>query len=217
MRVALPRAVLLILIALVDVKFPLQAQPAPPDGPRATLVIFADHRLREAMWPSLFDAVRREQLVAAAKSPVLGNGVELVRGDSMPPGFTMENPITVYLHGDCTLLPAERLMTVGALGWVIRKDRRIEPFIHVDCTLIAHELGPLALGMSCERRRAAMARAIARVILHEWVHVATQNAKHSSRGLTRMVFTAEDLLAEDTPAGQWKRASAFRGGERSSE
>jgi len=42
-----------------------------------------------------------------------------------------------------------------------------------------------------------MAEAMARVILHEWVHIATQSAHHGSHGVTQSVFGLQDLLADD--------------------
>ena len=44
-----------------------------------------------------------------------------------------------------------------------------------------------------------MAHAVARVILHEWIHIATQNSGHSSYGLTKARFGVDDL-APQAPA-----------------
>jgi hypothetical protein len=54
----------------------------------------------------------------------------------------------VYLHGDCTLLPTQRLVVQGALGWAPRSKGAIAPFVHVNCTQLLNMLGPLALAMS---------------------------------------------------------------------
>jgi hypothetical protein len=198
MRVELPRTILLQLIAFIAAwSLGAKALAQTAQEARTTLVIFADHRLKDEVWTSLFEALRREQPVAAAKDPALRGGLSLVRGDTMARGLQVEKPITVYLHGDCTLLPAPRLMTAGALGWVFRSEGKISPFIHVDCSLIAQELGPLALGMSRERRCEAMGEAIARVIVHEWLHIATQSAKHSAQGVSKPAFSAADLLSEE--------------------
>jgi hypothetical protein len=80
------------------------------------------------------------------------------------------------------------------LGWVRRLDGRIEPFAHVDCARIGQVLGPQALGMDADRRNAVMAGAIARVILHEWIHIATQNPRHAERGITKAQFGVADLM-----------------------
>src|SRR5579863_8997671 len=90
-----------------------------------------------------------------------------------------------------------RTASLTALGWVWRVRGRIEPFIHVDCTQIAQELGPVALGMDRNRRDTVMGEAMARVILHEWIHVATQNPKHARDGVAKARFDLVDLLAYD--------------------
>jgi len=108
-------------------------------------------------------------------------------------------------------LPMPRYVPLGALGWVRLVHGRIEPFIHVECAQIVQELGPLVLGMNRKRRDAVMGEAMARVIVHEWVHVATQNAGHAAHGVAKSHFGVADLLAEDVeirrdprfPRGRW--------------
>jgi hypothetical protein len=85
----------------------------------------------------------------------------------------------------------------GALGWVKRIDGQIEPFIHVNCERIVEMLQPLALGMKNERRDTVMAEAIARVVTHEWIHVATQETRHRHSGVMQSQFRVSDLLADD--------------------
>jgi hypothetical protein len=58
-------------------------------------------------------------------------------------------------------------------------------------------LGPLALGMDRSHLDNVMAEAIARVILHEWIHIATQSASHGANGITKPQFVVRDLLAGD--------------------
>jgi len=50
---------------------------------------------------------------------------------------------------------------------------------------------------ACVGERNATAEAIARVILHEWVHVATQNPRHTEQGISKQTFGVKDLLTED--------------------
>ena len=164
---------------------------------RTTLVIFAQKRMTDSEWTALFDALHKGAEDAAMEAPALKGGVELVRGDTMVHGLEVSNPISVYLHGECRLVPMPRYTPMGALGWVWRVHGRIEPFIHVDCAEIALELGPLALGMNSKRRDTVMGEAMARVIVHEWVHVATQNAGHAAHGVAKSSFGIADLLAED--------------------
>jgi hypothetical protein len=58
-------------------------------------------------------------------------------------------------------------------------------------------LGPMALGMNQSRRDTVMAEAIARVIVHEWIHIATQSAGHAKSGVMQSQFELADLLAYD--------------------
>ncbi len=164
---------------------------------RTTLVIFAQKRMTDSEWAALFDALEKGARGAAEEAPALKGGADLLRGDTIVHGLQLEKPISVYLHGDCRLIPMPRYTLAGALGWVWRVHGRIEPFIHVDCAEIAQELGPLVLGMNSKRRDTVMGEAMARVILHEWVHVATQNAGHAAHGVAKSSFGIADLLAED--------------------
>jgi hypothetical protein len=177
------------------------AQGATPET-KATLVFFAEHGVRDNAWSALFDALHRGLRREAAETPALDGGAEFLRGDTMQLGVEMGEPISVYLHGDCSLAPIVRSSVSGALGWVQRVHGHIEPFIHVDCSKIALELGPLALGMDRSRRDTVMGEAMARVILHEWVHIVTQNPHHMQRGVEKATFDAADLLADDEEVRQ---------------
>jgi hypothetical protein len=178
---------------------------------RTTLVVFAERRMTDSEWAALFDALQKSVRGAVEEAPALKGGAELVRGDTMTRGTEFGNPISVYLHGNCRLTPMPRYTPLGALGWVFRLRGRIEPFIHVDCSEIAQELGPMVLGMDHKRRDTVMGEAMARVIVHEWVHVATQSAGHAKHGVAKSSFGVADLLAEDVeirrdpriPRGRW--------------
>jgi hypothetical protein len=77
-----------------------------------------------------------------------------------------------------------------------RADGRIAPFAHVDCTRIGEVLGLHAQGMRRQQRVEAMAVALARVILHEWIHIATQNSTHAREGIEKAQFSVVDLIAK---------------------
>jgi hypothetical protein len=187
------------------------AQTAAHVEPRTTMVVFAEKRMADSEWAALFDALQKGAESAHKEEPGLKGGLDLVRGDTIVHGLEVDRPISVYLHGDCTLLPMPRYASLGALGWVRLVHGRIEPFIHVECAQIVQELGPLVLGMNRKRRDAVMGEAMARVIVHEWVHVATQNAGHAAHGVAKSSFGVADLLAEDVeirrdprfPRGRW--------------
>lgn len=187
----------IVFLGLSSLNCTSYAQGSASIEPHTTLVIFADHRMQDNAWIALFDAVRAESLSVAATSPAPAGPADLVRGDKMRPGVEIDKPITVYLHGDCTLKPTTRMIPTKPLGWVLRVNDQIEPFIHVDCEEIAQVVEQVALGMSRGRRATVMSEAIARVILHEWVHVATQNPRHTEEGISKSTFGVKGLLTED--------------------
>jgi hypothetical protein len=166
-----------------------------------TLIVFADHRMPDEEWTDLFAALRRARAEIAAATPAVAGEAEIVRGDQIRPGLRVNAVISIFLHGDCTLMPRPRLVVQGALGWVPRSKGFIEPFVNVNCTRLVDMLGPMALGMDRSRRDIVMAEAMARVILHEWVHIATQSARHESHGVTQSEFGVQDLLADDAEVG----------------
>ncbi len=192
-------AVFLLTIALMMASCAHTKSYAQPSVPQAktTLVFFADQGMRDAEWSALFQALDREIRTQSAKNDGPALDTHFLRGDRMASGVEVSHAVSVYLHGDCWLVPMLRTSTTGALGWVRRVHGRIEPFIHVDCTKIAQELGPLSLGMNRARRDTVMGEAMARVIVHEWVHVSTQSARHTRNGVEKPSFDPGDLLVND--------------------
>jgi hypothetical protein len=163
-------------------------------GTRTAFVVFPNHPMPEDEWTALFERV---QSIAAAEKIEGARDVEFVRGDAMPRDLSEESVVSVYLHGNCNLEPLPR-RTAGSvrLGWVLRVNGRITPFIHVDCTRIGQVLGAQAKGLDQEARDRMMAGAVARVMVHEWIHVARQSAEHGRDGITKASFDIPDLLGE---------------------
>lgn len=174
-------------------KEPARAQAPSSPHDRVALIVFSPKPLSNHQWSGLSAAMQKE----IADEPELSAGADLLRGEEIPLGIQVARPISVYLHGDCDLTALPQSRPSGALGWVLRMHGQIQPFIHVDCSKIAQELSPLAPGMDRSRRDVVMGEAIARVIAHEWIHIATQNAGHSREGVAKASFGAPDLLAED--------------------
>jgi hypothetical protein len=168
-------------------------------GPRTTIVVFPSHPMPEDEWSALFAAV---QTVASAEKIEGAGGVDFVRGDTMRLGLIVDNSVVVYLHGNCDLEPLPRRTAYSVrLGWVIREEGRgengpIDPYIHVDCTQIGRVLGQEARGLDREARDRMMAGAMARVLVHEWIHIARQTAEHGRNGITKPSFGVADLLGE---------------------
>lgn len=173
---------------------PIRAQ---SPSPRTTLIVIADHKLGVSEWSALTSEVKRSEAEVSAQVPELGPEVDVVRAEDFAPGAKVASAISVYLHGECALMPSTKHVVQGALGWVPVVQGRIQPFIHVSCERIVEMLGPMALGMHQQRRDTVMAEAIARVMMHEWIHFATQTTTHVERGITKSQFLVPDLLADD--------------------
>jgi len=45
-----------------------------------------------------------------------------------------------------------------------------------------------------------LATAIARVILHEWIHIVTQSARHAGHGVAKAQFGPADLFPSTVPS-----------------
>lgn len=204
MRVELPRRprrpefLLLVMLVAILIEAPARAcAPDTKDAERTTLIVFTRRPMHEDQWQALFTAMRRG--LADTGEPQLphSENVDLLRGTEVHPGLQADHPIVVTLEGDCTLTPRARTTTMGVLGWVLREHGVIAPYIHVECDQLTQVLGPLALGMNLERRDTVMGEAMTRVILHEWVHVVTQSAKHEKEGVSKSAFGIRDLLVDD--------------------
>jgi hypothetical protein len=167
-------------------------------APHTTVVVFPDHPLPKGEWPSLFAAIRSVLAEVAAETPAIDINAELVPGDALVPGLRVDASLSVYLHGDCdfALQPPRGYPAGATLGWVWQRQGTIEPFVHVDCTSIGQVLEPGIYWFSKDQRTHAMAGAIARVIVHEWIHIVTQSAGHSGQGVAKAHFGMDDLLPE---------------------
>jgi hypothetical protein len=186
---------LLPLLLFLELCAPAPAQPSPDASKHSVVVLFADHPMNDGQWTALLAALRVGLADGGVEVQSIDPGADFLRGDDVVPGFLVDSAITVYLHGDCTLSPALRRTAFAVpLGWVRRVDGRIEPFVHVDCTRIGQVLGPQAMWMSRARRIDVMAGAMARVILHECIHIATQSSGHAERGIAKADFGVADLM-----------------------
>ena len=205
-----------LVLSLLAHVFPVTAQAkalhsASTSAPaaNAVLAIFSDRPMSNEFWPIIVSALR-EELASGAPEPRFLPGqasarssadpaVQILRGDRIVPGLNADNPITIYLHGDCVALrsfPLGQASSSGALGWVRLNHGHIEHFIHVECTRLAQTLASQTYGLDRDQQDRLMARAIGRVILHEWIHIATQNPGHARDGLAKAVFGPRDLIAK---------------------
>ena len=170
-----------------------------PHTSHTTMVIFTDHPMEDDQWSALVRELQRSEISLETAATELRGDIEVLRGRDLVTSVSGDEVISVSVVGDCTLLPGPRRIVTGALGWVKKVDGEIQPFIHVNCERIVEMLQPLALGMNSDRRNTVMAEAIARVIAHEWIHIATQKAGHEKSGVMGSQFQVSDLLTDDDP------------------
>jgi hypothetical protein len=50
--------------------------------------------------------------------------------------------------------------------------------------------------LSKQDRQYMMDRAIAHVLIHEWDHIVTQSARHTSRGISQAYLSVNELIEE---------------------
>jgi hypothetical protein len=194
------RVVLLVLSLLLFV-VAVTAMPLPAEQPpsRTTVIVVPDHPLAEAQWSSLLSEFRADLPSALAESASIDPAPQILRGDQITDGNVVDQVLTVRLQGDCTpRVNPWRVFAPAALGWVVRRKGRVEPFIFVDCTALVRMLGPAFLGLDRARQNALLNHAIAHVMLHEWVHIASQSARHRGKGIEKAQFSLRDLVSDDS-------------------
>ena len=190
-----PVLALSLLAIAAQAQAPYSASTA-PSAPGAVLAIFSDRPMSGEFWPTVVSALREELASGVPEIRILP-AVRILRGDSIAPGLNADNPITIYLHGDCvSSFSLGQPSNSEALGWVRLNHGHIEHFIHVECTRLGQTLASQTYGLTRDQRDRLMARAIARVILHEWIHIATQNPGHARDGLAKATFGPQDLIAK---------------------
>jgi hypothetical protein len=157
------------------------------------VVFYADPGVEASVWPSLVDAFRNEVLQEANEYP-LPTDAEPIRGSSVAQGQEFGKIIQVHLIGRCDVVEqAQRPVTRGPLGWVLDVSGEIQPFVYINCDRVAQFLNPTTLGMNDDQRREAMARAISRIAIHEWIHIDAQSARHASHGIRQAELSGAEL------------------------
>jgi hypothetical protein len=168
--------------------------------PGTAIVFYAQPQVNDQLLADLLQSLRADLAAGIGESPVgfaLQQNPTYFRGDDVPVGLDFSQVIVVRLLGRCDVLPqSDRPSLKGPLGWVRQVSGKIQPFIFVDCERIAQVLRTRSAGLGKYERRHAMAQAIAHVVIHEWIHIATQSPSHGARGITRQFLTPEELTAE---------------------
>jgi hypothetical protein len=163
------------------------------------LVFYAQPQMKEDLWPALFEALHADLADGAGE---LLNGLALdkepifLRGSEDLRGVLFSKVISVKLLGRCDVFPqTDRPALRGPLGWVLQVSGKVQPFVSIDCARLAQVLRPRLIGLTAESRRYAMAQAIAHILIHEWIHIATQSSSHSARGIEQSNLSVDELIA----------------------
>jgi len=166
--------------------------------PATALVFYAEPQVSDSLWPLLFQTLLEDLATDAGELPegvVLDKQPAILRGSDDLRGISFQHIVSVKLLGRCELVPqAQRSPASGPLGWVLRVSGKVQPYIYIDCNRLTQVLQPAAARMSKQRCQSAMTQAISRVLIHEWVHIATQSSTHSSRGLTQPNLSIDNLI-----------------------
>jgi len=170
------------------------------------IVFYAQARISQDLWSDLLQSLRADLAAGSGESAnglVLDQDPTFFRGnDDLAVGIHFSKVIEVKLLGRCDVLPQlNRPSLSGPLGWVLQVSGEIQPFIFVDCTRIAQVLRPTAAGLDKQGRGREMSQAIAHVVIHEWIHIATQNPSHGAQGITKQFLSVDELIAEPTHRG----------------
>ena len=166
------------------------------------IVFLAQPQVSGEFWPVLFQSLREDLEAGTGELPngfALDRNPSLLRPEDAVRGIQAASVIEVRLLGRCDVLPQAdrpwRRASAGPLGWVQRAGGEIQPFIFIDCERLAQLLRQATLGLNQEERKQAMTQAIAHVVIHEWIHVATQSSSHSAHGIMRASLSARELMA----------------------
>ena len=168
--------------------------------PLGTEIIFdAQLQVNDAPWPMLFQSLRLDLAAGSyesSKGLVLDRNPALILHKDLVPETSFGFIVQVKLLGSCGVASAGYYpFPNGPLGWVKMVSGEVQPFISIDCTRLAQLLGPEASSLDKQGRRRAMGQAIAHVLIHEWIHIATQRPSHDAHGMMKSSISVKGLIA----------------------
>jgi hypothetical protein len=168
--------------------------------PGTAVVFYAQSRISDELWPDLLQSLRADLAAGIGESPngfALEQNATYLRGNELSLEVDFSKVIVVKLLGRCDGLPGgNRPSLKGPLGWVVQVSGTIQPFIFVDCERLAQVLWRGSVAWPEYKRRHEMAQAIAHVVIHEWIHIATQSPSHGARGITKQFLSPAELTGE---------------------
>lgn len=191
------------IIALLAFAVPAAAPAQDPSQPATTLVVLANRQTQKHLWPVLVSTLRRDAATASQSAPISGDP-QIILGGGEVPGPEFPSRIEVQLLGACddpwnANAPAKQ----GPLGWVLRDGGQIAPVIYVDCAQVNQLLSPQNRPMTQSHQLQVTSEVISHVILHEWIHIATQSPAHTSRGIMQPALSLQELT---TPVAETRTA-----------
>ncbi len=186
---------LLVIGALLASTSVLWADPIA--APHTTIVVNGTDRLAPGEWDAFVAALKANLHAAEDASANIDRNPVILPDNELVVGLDIDDPIVVFLHGDCTpQLNAGPRFEGGRLGWVNDKDGSIEPFIHIECDNIVRMLSPVFFHLSRQEQIKAMGEAMARATLHEWVHVKRGEPSHDKAGIEKAHYSLRDLIPD---------------------
>jgi hypothetical protein len=189
------------IIALLAFAVSAAAPAQSPSHPPTTLVVLANRQTQKRLWPVLVSTLRRDAAAASQSAPVDGDP-QIILGGGDIPGPVFPSRIEVELLGACddpwnANPPAKN----GPLGYVREDSGMIAPIIYVDCAQVNQLLSPQNRSMTQNQRLRITSEVISHVILHEWIHIATQSPAHTSRGIMQSSLSIPELTAPIADTG----------------
>lgn len=165
--------------------------------PSRTVTVVLD--LRQDAPAGVLAGMKAEAARLLAASPY--RPVWRVLGDSVQQEFPAQDLLVVRLHGVCRLSPLPELMgdERGPYAWTHVTDGNVLPFAEVSCDRVRKRVRGVLHGSDFERADTLMGRALARVIVHEMIHVLTGRCDHDADGVMRHALAPSELVADTLP------------------
>ena len=103
----------------------------------------------------------------------------------------------IHFSGHCGVVNSATLNSQsGALGWTDMTDGAILPFSDIDCDRIEALLRANLIAKPKQEQEEVLGRAVGRVLAHELYHILVSTARHSSQGVAKPSYSAQDLLSK---------------------
>lgn len=191
------------LLALTLFATCLESPAQSPSQTATTLVVLANRQTQKRLWPVLVSTLHRDAAAASQSAPIDGDP-QIILGGGDIPGPSFPSRIEVELLGACDdPWNANPPAKTGPLGYVREDAGIISPLIYVDCAQVNQLLSPQTRSMTQSQRLSVTSEAISHVILHEWIHIATQSPAHASRGIMQPALSLRELT---TPVAEMRTA-----------